>query len=91
MVTMHFIQASDVWAAKAHIHTLPLSAQMLQFPLSDLSSFPWNNVPSMHSVANVLDLVSMNHLAARISPSLSVVAFYMCLIWIVAIVVAAVW
>lgn len=64
---------------------------MIQFPLSNDPSFPWATVPSMHQLANALDVVSMNHLAARISPSLSTVAFYLCLIWIAAIVVAAIW
>ena len=68
-----------------------LAAQMIQFPINNYDNFPWSGVVSMESLANLLDILSMNHLASRISSKFSITMFYLCLIWIAGIVSAAIW
>jgi hypothetical protein len=64
---------------------------MIQFPLNHAEKFPWKNVDSMAQLTDIIDVISLNDLASRMSHRLSVAAFYLCLIWIAAVVIAAIW
>jgi hypothetical protein len=64
---------------------------MIQFPLNHAEKFPWQSVASMAELTDIIDVISLNDLASRMSTRLSIVAFYLCLIWIAAVVVAAIW
>jgi hypothetical protein len=64
---------------------------MLAFPINVSATFPWAMVPTMNSLSAFLKLFSLKALSASVGLSFSPVGFYLCLSWIVAIVVTAVW
>jgi hypothetical protein len=64
---------------------------MLAYPLNTDESFPWIDVPAVHRFGNILKLFSLKTLSASVGLSFSPVGFYLCLSWIVAIVLTAIW
>ena len=64
---------------------------MLQFPLNHAEIFPWHAIPFMDKSNEVITTVSAVNLAATFTTSMATLMFYMCLIWIAAIVAAAIW
>ena len=64
---------------------------MLAFPINTSSTFPWANVPTMRTLSNFLKLFSLKTLSASVGLSFSPVGFYLCLSWIIIIVVTAIW
>ncbi len=64
---------------------------MLAFPINTAVSFPWTDVPVMTALGNFFSLFSLKKLAATFGFSFSPVGFYVCLVWILAIIGTAIW